>query len=172
MIYIFYNKLDRYIYYCPSQWHAEIKFMGVLAGCQGKFSGVGMVFVKIPECLIRFSIIEGAEHATIFSPFLRVCWWECVFFILNFFMLRINFAPCWRNFQGCSRGVVNVKVSCSWIIKGAEHTLIFKALYPGCQHGVAERVSLRGAVILDRWSILPPGKETFFCSKLTFFRNL
>ena len=40
-----------------------------------------------------------------------------------------------------------VKVGCSWIIKGVEHALIFKALFPGCQHGVGERVSLRGAVI-------------------------
>ena len=35
---------------------------------------------------------------------------------------------------------------CSWIIKGVEHALNTKALFPGCQHGVGERVLLREAV--------------------------
>ena len=35
---------------------------------------------------------------------------------------------------------------CFKIIEGVVHTLIFEALFPGCQHGVGERVSLRGAV--------------------------
>ena len=42
-----------------------------------------------------------------------------------------------------------VKGGGSWIIKGVEHALIFKALFQGCQHGVAERVSLRGEVWLE-----------------------
>ena len=50
-------------------------------------------------------------------------------------------------FLGCSRSVVSVKVRYSWIIEGLEHALIFKAFFPGCQHVVGERVSLRGAVI-------------------------
>ena len=31
-------------------------------------------------------------------------------------------------------------------VGGVEHALIFKALFPGCQHIVGERMSLRGAV--------------------------
>ena len=56
----------------------------------------------------------------------------CLFYS-KFFMLRIHFAQCWRNFQECSRGVVSVKVKCSWIIKSVEHALIFRALFPGFQ---------------------------------------
>ena len=35
---------------------------------------------------------------------------------------------------------------CFRIIEGVEHAAIFEALFPGCQHGVGKRVSLRGAV--------------------------
>ena len=65
-------------------------------------------------------------------------------------MFRIHFAQCWTNILGCLRGVVSVKVRCSWIIKGVVHALIFKALFPGCQHSVGERVSLRGEVQIGK----------------------
>ena len=51
-------------------------------------------------------------------------------------MLRIHFAQCWRNFKG----VLEVL----YVLK--RDVLDFKALFQGCQHGVGERVSLRGAV--------------------------
>ena len=35
------------------------------------------------------------------------------------------------------------------IIGGVEHALIFEVLFRGCQHGVGERVSQRGAVKLS-----------------------
>ena len=34
------------------------------------------------------------------------------------------------------------------IIGGVEHALIFEVLFRGCQHGVGERVSVRGAVLI------------------------
>ena len=40
------------------------------------------------------------------------------------------------------------------IIGGVEHTLIFKALFLGFQHGVGERVSLRGAVFNRQRDVL------------------
>ena len=69
------------------------------------------------------------------------------------------------NFSSCSKSILRsvgeifesvlevleffsrVKMRYSWIIQSVENALIFKALFPGCQHGVGQRVSLRGAVV-------------------------
>ena len=63
-----------------------------------------------------------------------------------------------------------VKVGCPWIIKGVEHALIFKALFPGCQNGVDERVSLRGVVLsgaLLELTVNHPKSAAFFLKTAT-----
>ena len=99
--------------------------LGGHAGCKENFQSVWRM------------TSDYRGYRTQFWVLFQGCWWECVFLFLKFSMFQIHFAQ-W-NFLGCSRG---------WIIKCVEHALVFKGLFPKYQHGVGERVSLKGAAYL------------------------
>ena len=82
-------------------------------------------------------IYEGAEHTAIFRPISEGVG-ENVFSISKFLYVQNPFCEVLEKFSRVFGEV--------FLIIGGERALIFKAPFPGCQHSVCEKVSLRGSV--------------------------
>ena len=84
-------------------------------------------------------IYEGAEHTAIFRPISEGVG-ENISSISKFLYVENPFYEVLEKF---SRVFGEVFL----IIGGVEHALVFKAPFQGCQHGVCEKVSLRGLLM-------------------------
>ena len=116
--------------YCLSQWHAE----GV--GCF--FKRVGRVGRKIQSVLMNIycKILEHAKSE------------KCEGFWRFHHSFGYFFSGCWWSVGWNIQGVKYFSVFFLWNIEGVQHAAIFYRFFWGCQHGVGERVSLRGAVVV------------------------
>ena len=129
--------------------------------------GVNRVLVKFQSFWKRILDYRRCRTSHDFWFFFRVLVRMCLL-IPWFFMFQIYFAQCWKHFSRmfsrCWHFFQGFKMVCSWIIKSVEHALTFKALFPGCQHGVGERVRSGPMEMCHSWHC----QDSAFSSVLSF----